>query len=291
MSNDTISHVEPEECHMNGDEKVLSKSEFHGNDQLPSPKSNDVLSDHSDSQPSSGQRRRHQRGGRKKKSTIKIEDEHMLEQALRSTDTHCANDVTNDAETKKPKSGSTPLESNTFPGDYSDAASVDSQHSRPRRRHQRGGRKVKDSGKLRPDFESASGGSRPDEQEALANPETQDWSDDEDYDAEKLRKARASRPSRSKKQAPKSDTGIRSFNLKRADESGGRPIGVSVERPESRSKANKKKGKGKKKEKRSEESDEEEEKKSGPSIRLDLNLELEIFLKAKIKGDITISFL
>jgi len=41
----------------------------------------------------------------------------------------------------------------------------------------------------------------------------------------------------------------------------------------------------------SEESEEEGEKKQKPmSIRLDLNLVIEIFLKAKIQGDVTITF-
>lgn len=101
-----------------------------------------------------------------------------------------------------------------------------------------------------------------------------------------------------------SGTGIKAFNLKRAEQTGSRaPFGVRVDRSrEEKAKSEKKKqGKGKKKKKKqqqessdeeSEESDDEEPEKRKPvAIRLDLNLELEIFLRAKVKGDITITFL
>lgn len=130
------------------------------------------------------------------------------------------------------------------------------------------------------------------------------------------------------------ETGIKTFNLKRAESSGGRPFGISVEngdndleevkketKPKSKSKSKpptKPKNKGKRKvkcekcgrkskkkeaeenwesEDSSDEESEEEEEGEKPkaqkpmSIRLDLNLELEIFLRAKIKGDVTITFL
>lgn len=105
------------------------------------------------------------------------------------------------------------------------------------------------------------------------------------------------------------DTGIKAFNLKRAQSSGGRrPFGLSVDggkKKETTSKKEKKKEKkvrkkDKKKKKREQESDEDEDSDSSSdeepprkplSIRLDLNLELEIFLRAKVKGDITITFL
>jgi len=106
------------------------------------------------------------------------------------------------------------------------------------------------------------------------------------------------------------ETGFKAFNLKRAQSSGGRrPFGLSVDRGESkeeRSKKSKKKKKKKKKKKSKrteEDSDEDEDSDSSSSsdeepaerkplsIRLDLNLELEIFLRAKVKGDITITFL
>ncbi|KAH8586765.1 hypothetical protein B0O99DRAFT_695175 [Bisporella sp. PMI_857] len=98
------------------------------------------------------------------------------------------------------------------------------------------------------------------------------------------------------------------FNLKRGNKPGP-PIGVYVDRPdEPKSKKSKKKKKSKRKSKKSksaqgEESssssssgssdeEEEEEKPRKPvQIRLDLNLDLEILFKAKIKGDVTITFL
>jgi hypothetical protein len=101
------------------------------------------------------------------------------------------------------------------------------------------------------------------------------------------------------------ETGIRAFNLKRAASSGGRPVGVraTTESKKSRKKSAKKKknrAKAEVKEEGSDEEDsseedeeeEEEEPQSKPmSIRLDLNLVVEIFLKAKIQGDVTITFL
>jgi hypothetical protein len=103
------------------------------------------------------------------------------------------------------------------------------------------------------------------------------------------------------KQPSAFETGIRAFNLKRAADSAGRPVSVRAEKKKS-----KKKDKAKKKKKKREpevdetdesSSDEDEEKepetstRSGMAIRLDLNLIVEIFLKAKIQGDVTITFL
>lgn len=98
-------------------------------------------------------------------------------------------------------------------------------------------------------------------------------------------------------------TGIRAFNMKRAAGSGGRPIGVrstsgkKEKKSKSKESKKKKKKKGRKVESSEEETEseeseeEEEEKKQKPmSIRLDLNLVIEIFLKAKIQGDVTITF-
>lgn len=106
-----------------------------------------------------------------------------------------------------------------------------------------------------------------------------------------------------KKSSPESpfETGIRAFNVKRAQGSGGRPIGVratsSSKSKKSKKSATKKKKKQKKKaaeeetSSSSEETTDEEDERKPMSIRLDLNLMVEIFLKAKIKGDVTITFL
>lgn len=99
------------------------------------------------------------------------------------------------------------------------------------------------------------------------------------------------------------ETGIKAFNLKRAEASGGRPIGVrahptsSNTKKTAKSKTSKKPKKSKKASVQSESEEEgsvdsfEEQKQKPMSIRLDLNLMVEIFLKAKIKGDVTITFL
>lgn len=197
----------------------------------------------------------------------------------------------------------TPPRSNNSPEDYSDIASADSQLSTSqRRRNQRGGRKKK-SEQLQSasEFEIPRGQTQ--EHDAQAESEWKDGnSEGNDYDAEELKKARSSRHASAKKRppstTPKAGSGIRAFNLKRAESSrGGRPIRVTVERPKPKSKAKKKKKE--KSEQESEESGEEDEieeeeeetEKKSVSIRFDLNLEVEIVLKAKIKGDVTVTFL
>ncbi len=110
-----------------------------------------------------------------------------------------------------------------------------------------------------------------------------------------------------RKQPSPFDTGIRAFNLKRAADSAGRPVSVRAEKKRSKKKEKEKekqKEKARKKKKKREpdvdetdesSSDEDEEKepetRPGMAIRLDLNLIVEIFLKAKIQGDVTITFL
>jgi hypothetical protein len=132
---------------------------------------------------------------------------------------------------------------------------------------------------------------------------------------------------RSKKKRPGleksgTDTGVRAFNMKKAQESGGsggqkgaRPFGITLEKLKSTQSATEgatkkrraradqveKKSHGEERENWESESEEDEEEpqqqkpekeeRECVSIRLDLNLELEIFLKAKIKGDVTITFL
>ncbi|PMD14483.1 hypothetical protein NA56DRAFT_650808 [Hyaloscypha hepaticicola] len=104
------------------------------------------------------------------------------------------------------------------------------------------------------------------------------------------------------KQPSAFETGIRAFNLKRAAESAGRPVSVRAEKKKSKKKEKEKAKKKKKKrepevdetDESSSDEDEEEEtekKPAGMAIRLDLNLIVEIFLKAKIQGDVTITFL
>lgn len=203
----------------------------------------------------------------------------------------------------------TPPTSNNASCDYSDVASVDSQDPtlRPRRR-QRGGRRRKKGGKLQSvsEIELPKGGPSQDIPTDIESKE--EVPPPEDYDAEELEKARLSRRGGSSRKrslgtASRTDTGIKAFNLARAEESGGRrPVGITIERPKSTGKSKVKKGNGNKKmEERPEGEDEgegdensgdtETETRRPVSIRLDLNLEVEIFLRAKIKGDVTVTFL
>lgn len=217
-----------------------------------------------------------------------------------------------------------PTRPDAIPGDYSDIESIDSQSpSSSRRRHQRGGRRKRPS-------ESERSAPVPAPQSPMTTQSqdqgTQTDSDSRlepysaDYDEEALEKARSSRVPeakgpRSPKKSKTKRTGVKGFNIKRAESSGGRPMGISIERPKDPSKA-----KGKRKEKarktkeqqpetkaeegnlnedqedeyetdEDEETETETETRKPVSIRLDLNLEVEIFLRAKIKGDVTITFL
>ena len=92
-------------------------------------------------------------------------------------------------------------------------------------------------------------------------------------------------------------TGISSFNLKRAEGSGGRPMGVTVDDPTTKVSAEhefdqpKRKTTPDKGKQREERPQREPEEKKPVQIRLDLNLMIEVFLRAKIQGDVTITFL
>lgn len=87
-----------------------------------------------------------------------------------------------------------------------------------------------------------------------------------------------------KEKAP--DTGIRAFNIRRLQGGEGPPVGISIDRGEDAEGTKKKSSDGK-----GGGGGENSEKPKPISIRLDINLEVEIFLKAKIQGDVTITFL
>lgn len=194
----------------------------------------------------------------------------------------------------------TPPQSTEELHNYSDAPSVDSQHSHPQqRRHQRGGRKPKQRDGRQAQSCSGCGihcgQGREDDVEEESEPE-EEQNEADDYDQQSLRNARSRKSAGARpKVAPKSDTGFKVFNMERAEASGGRrPFGVTVERPESKKNTQSKGKKEQRNEQQNQEDGAEEEQKEERkpvSIRLDLNLELEIFLRAKIKGDITITFL
>jgi hypothetical protein len=192
-----------------------------------------------------------------------------------------------------------PANTSTLPADYSDVPSSDHQDSsKQRRKHQRGGRKKKSE-----ELQSVSESHLPAED------------NEESYDEERETPQPAKPKLKHRDSKPPFDTGIRAFNLKRAESSGGRPFGISVgdkkskNKPKTKSKSKTSSRRRKQKEpereeekehwesETNEESESEEEEEEKPqqqkpfSIRLDLNLELEIFLRAKIKGDVTITFL
>jgi hypothetical protein len=201
---------------------------------------------------------------------------------------------------------------NGAPSSYSDAASIYSENPiSSRRRHQRGGRRRKKKGDRQPPF-SESECSKPSQYEET-QPDIESTGSvphPENGDEEELRKVRSSRPSEAdREQSPRkkygTDTGIRAFNIKKAKSSGGRPVGITIERPKSPGKSSGK-GKGKKCKKSNgavegdleeegeeqyEEADTETETRNPVSIRLDLDLEVEVFLRARIQGAVTITFL
>jgi hypothetical protein len=207
-----------------------------------------------------------------------------------------------------------PTESPPLPDDYSDVASAPSEEdaATERTKYQRGGRKQSTTNHIR-----ASRMPPVPEAEAAAEPKHRE---EVPMDYEKAQVKGTACPecaARKQETAEKQpveekpptpfETGIRAFNLKKAAASGGRPVGIRAETSESKkskkkaSKKEKKKTKKKQKaepkeseteeESSSEEEDEEDERPRPMSIKLDLNLVVEIFLKAKIQGEVTITFL
>ena len=183
------------------------------------------------------------------------------------------------------------------------ANSVNNNEEMPKeRKHQRGGRKNKRS--TRQDLESQKPWSQ--RNGRLRSPYPEGEGEEESQIAQDAEEPKSDKP---EKLPTPFETGIKAFNLRRAEQSGGRPVGVSIDRGDktngettkkSKKKSKKKAKKGKKRKESSSdddsssssESEEDEKEKRKPlAIRLDLNLELEIFLRAKIKGEITITFL
>lgn len=194
----------------------------------------------------------------------------------------------------------TPPISNNAPSDYSDAPSVDLSHpSTQKRRNKRGGRKNR--GRIQPlQTKSEIGISKRKDQEHHSPPQPESRDDDSSQasdsnsighksSTENGRDPKPPRPSDNGKS--KADTGIRAFNLKRAESSGGGPpIAVVVEHSKPKRNPNSDRKEGNFWEPSDKEEDETERTKC-LQIRFDLNLEVEIFLKAKIKGDVTVTFL
>jgi hypothetical protein len=223
--------------------------------------------------------------------------------------------------------GDFPPTSPPLPDDYSDVDSVssDDDPATERRKYQRGGRKQSTTKVAResrmPSVPESEIATEPNHREEVnmdsgimqmngetrmngrinVNEEPQKEKTTCPECAARKQKAELAQQPEPKQPSP-FETGIRAFNLKRAASSGGRPVGVRATSENKKSKRKtqkkkKKKAKAEVKESETEEesSSEEEEKepetKPGMSIRLDLNLVVEIFLKAKIQGDVTITFL
>jgi hypothetical protein len=201
--------------------------------------------------------------------------------------------------------------------DYSDLGSNKSEEpASDRTKYQRGGRKQDDLGSTNSD-EPAS--DRKKYQRGGRKEDTSRWNSlssrlpplgpDDESDREEEQEeepSRADEPTEERQPRPRSTpfkTGISSFNLKRAEGSGGRPMGVSIDDPttkvsaehefdQQRRKTTPNKGKQKaEREEREEKPQREPEEKKPVQIRLDLNLMIEVFLRAKIQGDVTITFL
>jgi hypothetical protein len=198
--------------------------------------------------------------------------------------------------------------------DYSDLGSTKSEEpASDRTKHQRGGRKQDDLGSTNSD-EPAS--DRKKYQRGGRKEDTSRWNslssrlpplgpDDGSDEEEEQEKEPSPEYERTEEQQPREratpfKTGISSFNLKRAEGSGGRPMGVTIDDPKTKVSAEHEfdqqrrkttPDKGKQKEEREERPQREPEEKKPVQIRLDLNLMIEVFLRAKIQGDVTITFL
>lgn len=203
-----------------------------------------------------------------------------------------------------------PPKSPPLPDDYSDVDSAQTEEdaATERRKYHRGGRKQSTTNHIR-----ASRMPPVPESDIATEPKHREEGEMDQEDtqvngtacpecAARKQKIEEKQPTEQKQPTP-FETGIRAFNLKRAASSSGRPVGVRTSTSETK-KSKKKSAKKKKKkakaevkeseteeESSSEEEEEQEEKPRPMSIKLDLNLVIEIFLKAKIQGDVTITFL
>ncbi|PVH72490.1 hypothetical protein DL98DRAFT_660020 [Cadophora sp. DSE1049] len=195
--------------------------------------------------------------------------------------------------------------------EYSDLASVHSDNeTKQRRKHKRGGRKTSYE---EPTPEETAGllGPADEKNDAVDN---QDEDDTCQYCSRKTKPEKTERQPRRRIQEP-FETGIRAFNVRKAAGSR-RPVGVrttsekkSTRKPpakpslkreassksddagyETQSEGSNSKTAGQEQEQVSEEPEEDAGGKP-MSIRLDLDLMIEVFLKAKIKGAVTVTFL
>lgn len=198
--------------------------------------------------------------------------------------------------------------------EYSDLGSTKSEEpASDRTKHQRGGRKQDDLGSTNAD-EPAS--DRKKYQRGGRKEDTSRWNSlssrlpplgpDDESDGEEAQEKESlhtEEPTEEREPRPRATpfkTGISSFNLKRAEGSGGRPMGVTIDDPTTKVSAEHKfdqerrkttPDKGKPRTEREERQHMEPEEKKPVQIRLDLNLMIEVFLRAKIQGDVTITFL
>lgn len=197
--------------------------------------------------------------------------------------------------------------------EYSDLGSTKSEEAASdRTKHQRGGRKQDDLSSTNTD-EPAS--DRKKYQRGGRKEDTSRWNSlssrlpplgpDDESDGEDQQEKESPRAEDPKEREPRSrastfKTGISSFNLKRAEGSGGRPMGVTVDDPTTKVPAEHEfdkerrkttSDKGQPRTEREERQHMEPEEKKPVQIRLDLNLMIEVFLRAKIQGDVTITFL
>jgi len=197
-----------------------------------------------------------------------------------------------------------PAVSPPLPDDYSDVASTQSEEdaAAERQKYKRGGRKKNTTKSRMPPIPDPEIAPEPEHREELKTEQEEKQVNGTTCPECAARKQKAA-PLR---QRPPFETGIRAFNLKKA--AGGRPVGVRTATAESK-KTKKKSAKKKKKpepevkeseteeespseeEDMDEEADEKQEESKPVRIKLDLDLMIEIFLKAKIKGEVTITFL
>lgn len=240
-----------------------------------------------------GSTRRHRRGGRKKNSRMTTTQEtrlpwsERLDEGLSGLEDLPAGQVSGQKDKREvPR-----------PGEVSDNASIASSsrprsYRRERRKKKKGRMAAVGEAEARVPWSERVGGLGEDiggspEGKAEA-PQREPPRCDQSPPSEKSSKGKAvaedQNPTQEKKEKA-SDTGIRAFNIRRL-RGDGPPVGISIDRGED---AEGTKGKGANG--KGGEEGEKAEKPKPVSIRLDINLEIEVFLKAKVQGDITITFL
>jgi hypothetical protein len=251
---------------------------------------------------------RRPRGGRKDRSERQIEsEEKSMNQDDRPSAPPTPPDADDDPSSRRPRGGRKDRSKQQIESEEKKMNQRLNQRLNERLR-------VKRAGRFQTSKDDADEQGQPDERDG------REWQDEQDEQDEGYpEEATTERHQRSKPRAQvtddeaaertshrkRPDTGVRAFNIRKADPEGGKPVGfpratVREKRPSegserwSRDRATsspEREGREGREGRRETGERRESDERKDVSIRIDLNLEVELLLKTKIKGDLTITFL